>query len=609
MRARSTSILTSLCLASLAAVGCQGAIGSGTGGGTGTSTGSATGSSTGSSTGVGTGTAGSTGSSTGVGTGTAGSTGAAGGSSTGAAGTGIVMLPNSALSSGPVLRLANYEFLNSLHDLLGINADVPLEPDAPSTGDFRIGGPAGDNTVSVYHTAAITLATQALKSLATVEPCYGTATTAAAQTMCATTMINDLGPKFYRRPLDPAQVTGLTGVYSTIAGKYGFQNGVQALLEALIQSPYFLYHLELEEEAMGAPTGMNKVQVTGYSMASRLSYLLWGSVPDATLTAAAGGGMLTTAAQVQAQAVRMLADKRAIGGMRNFYEQWLKVLDLPTSKVKNPVTNVDYATLYTPGVQSSLRASFDAQVDDALWGTGDAIKALLTGTSAYVDGNIASIFGAAGVTGATLQKVTVDPTQRAGVMTHPAIMTVFATETSSHPIKRGVFFWDKLLCQPLPNPPPNVPPFMAPAPGQSLRQDFEVMTAPKDTCQPCHMRINPVGFLFEHYDSMGRYVTTDSNGQPVNSVATVVGTGDAKIDVATNDAVGFAANLASSDSSVSACFVNQIYRYAVHRHESSGDAMALDSLTKTFDASGRNLKMLLPALVQSEAFLYRLNVQ
>src|SRR5450432_873960 len=163
MRARSTRFL-SLCLATSAAClaisGCNGSIG--TSGAQGSGTGG-----------------------TGVGTGTGGT------GTTGAAGTGIVTLPNSALESGSVLRLANYEFTNSIHDLLGITPNVPLEPDAPSTGDFRIGGPAGDNTVSTYHAAAMTLAAQALKTLATIEPCYGTATTAATQATCASTIASD----------------------------------------------------------------------------------------------------------------------------------------------------------------------------------------------------------------------------------------------------------------------------------------------------------------------------------------------------------------------------------------------------------------------------------
>jgi hypothetical protein len=322
----------------------------------------------------------------------------------------------------------------------------------------------------------------------------------------------------------------------------------------------------------------------------------------------AAAGRLSTTAQINAQTTRMLGDARAVSGMRNFYEQWLRVLDLPTSKVKNPTTNMDYATLYTPDVQASLRASFDAQVDAALWGTGDSVKALLTGTDAYVDGNIAKIFGVT-ASGTTLQKVTVNPAQRAGIMTHPALMSIFATETSSHPIKRGVFFWDKLLCQPLPDPPANVPPFVPPAPGQSLRKDFEVMTADAQTCQPCHKRINPLGFLFEHYDSLGRYRTVDDNGQPVDSATTLVGTGDPMLDTANADAVQFAGRLGMDDSAVATCMVNQLYRFAVHRREAAGDVDALAALAGTFNTSGRSVKTLLSALTQSEAFLYRLNVQ
>jgi hypothetical protein len=297
--------------------------------------------------------------------------------------------------------------------------------------------------------------------------------------------------------------------------------------------------------------------------------------------------------------------------MKNFYEQWLQILDLPTTRTKNPVTGVDYAAMYTPGMQASLRASFDAQLDAALWGTGDAIKALLSGTDAYVDANVAPLFGLAGVTGAALQKMTVNPAQRAGIMTHPALMTIFGTETESHPIKRGVFFWDKLLCAPLPNPPANVPPFVEPGPGVSLRKQFEVFTADLGTCQPCHAKINPVGFLFEHYDTLGRYRTIDDNGQPVDSATVIKGTNDPMLDVATADAVQFAKNLTADDASVSSCFINQLYRYAAHRREaaSGADDASLMALGTAFNGSGRNVGKLLTALTQSEVFLNRLNVQ
>jgi Protein of unknown function (DUF1592)/Protein of unknown function (DUF1588)/Protein of unknown function (DUF1595)/Protein of unknown function (DUF1585)/Protein of unknown function (DUF1587) len=533
-------------------------------------------------------------------TGSAGTTGA-----TGAAG--VATLPGSALQSQPLLRLANYEYTNTVQDLLQVQPNVQLEPDAPSTGGFRVGGPVSDNTVSVYHSAAVTLAAQVMTTLGTLESCYTKAvTTTAMQASCATSIINDLATKAYRHPVDAPTIAGLTTVYTTISGKYGFATGIQTVIEAILQSPYFLYHLETDEQAKGA----GKVAVTSYDMANRLSYFIWGSMPDTTLTAAAANGTLSTPDQVAAQAQRLVADARVVPGMKNFYEQWLQVLDLPTSKSKNPVTNVDYGTMFTPAMQTSLRTSLDAQIDDALWGTGDAVQALLTGTNAWVDVNTAPLFGLTSAS-TTVAKTAVDPTQRAGIMTHPAIMSIFATDTASHPIKRGVFFWDKLLCQPLPDPPANVPPFVAPTPGESLRQDFETLTANVQTCQPCHARINPLGFLFEHYDTLGRYRTIDDNGQPVNSVATIVGTGDPMLDISTTDAVQFANRLGADNSKVATCMVTQVYRYAVHRREaaSGADQPSLTTLSTAFDSSGRNMKTLLSSVTGSEAFLYRLNVQ
>jgi hypothetical protein len=586
MRTRSTLFLA-LSVASLAGIGCNGAIGEGTGG---------SGDSTGSTGSAGTGSNGSAGTSAGA----AGTTGG-GGTSSGAAG--VTAPPGSALQWQPVLRLADYEYLNSARDLLGIQANVPLEPDAPSTGGFRIGGPAGDNTVSVYHSAAITLAAQAMPTLASVEKCFGTAATgtAAAQTTCANTIIADLGTKAYRRPLDAMTTAGLTTVYTTIAGKYGFATGVQSVIEAILQSPYFLYHLELEEYAKGA----GKVAVTGYSLASRLSYFIWGSIPDTTLISAATNGQLTTAAQALAQAQRMVADQRAMPGMRNFYEQWMQILDLPTSKGDNTVTNINYGTLFTAAMQASIRASFDAQVDAAFWGGGDSVKALLTSTDAYVDANTAQLFNVAS-TSATVEKVAVDPTQRAGILTHPAIMSIFATDTQSHLIKRGVFFWDKMLCQPLPDPPANVPPFVEPPPGTSLRNQYATFTSNVQTCQPCHAKINPVGDLFESYDTIGRYRTVDDVGQPVVTEATIVEASDPKLDVDTKDAVAFSANLAANDTTVVNCMVTQFYRYVAHRQEAAADAPAIATLQSGFNM-GRSVPSLLTQITQSEVFLNRLN--
>jgi hypothetical protein len=550
--------------------------------------------------------AGGSGSAGNTGSGNAGSAPGTGGTSvgsggSGAAGMGPVTLPNSALQSAPTWRLTNAEYSNSIRDLTGVPVSAALDPDSSSDGGFAVGGQASDNSVRTYHSATITIAANAVSAtnLPKLVPCSATGTPGAA---CAGTFIDAFAPKAFRRPLDADQRTALLGVYTTISGKYGFTVGIQAVLEAIFQSPYFLYHLELEEQAKGG----TKVAVTNYSMASRLSYLLWATTPDDALLAKAAANTLTTPDQIKAEATRMLADPtRAVPGLRNFYEQWMRITDLPPSKT------APFATIYTPALAASIRASFDAQMDDALWADTGAVTALLTSRQAYVDQTLAPIFGIKNITGNTLQKVTLDPAQRAGILTHPALMAIFATENGSHPIKRGVFMWDKLLCQPLPDPPANVPPFVAPGPGVSVRTQFETLTKDPANCQPCHKRINPVGFLFENYDTIGQYRTVDDNGQPVNSTVTIVGTGDTAIDQPTTGFTQLADRLGADDASVAKCMVNQLYRYTAKRREADtgADDKALESLTSTFMSSNQNVKSVLLALTQSEIFLNRLNVQ
>lgn len=526
-----------------------------------------------------------------TGTGGSGMGGMAGTSMTGTGGTaGNMPPPGSAVAAQPVRRLTNAQYANTVRDLLGasVKLTVPLDPDA-SAGGFRVGGDASENATRTYRAAAIELAGQAITQLPQILPCTPAAGTEAA---CAAQFVDKIGPRAFRRPLDDMQKMSLNKLYTTVATKYDFATGIQAIIEAVLQSPAFLYHLELDELTRGAGV----VPVTGHSMSNRLSYLLWATMPDDALRTKAAANQLGTKAEIEAEARRMLADPKARDGVRNFYEQWLHVLDIPVSK------NGMFAALYPPEVASGLRDSFDAQINEALWSERDSLKALLTSRSAFVNAAVAPLFGLT-ATGTAMTKVTVDAKQRAGVLTHPALMALMATDTQSHPIKRGVFVWDRILCQPLPDPPANVPPFMAPPPGVSIREQYEILTM-SATCQACHVRINPAGFVFESYDTIGRYRTTDDVGRPVNTAVMVKGTDD--LDGPLNSATEFAEKAATSVSST-ACLVSNLYRFTAKRDEAPADHPVMEALGKSFTSSGQNLKELLVGLTQTDVFLNRRN--
>ena len=303
--------------------------------------------------------------------------------------------------------------------------------------------------------------------------------------------------------------------------------------------------------------------------------------------------------------MRMLSTDKAKAGLRNFYEQWLEVRAMPASK------GGQFAAAFDA---PSVLGSFDAQVDAALWSPKNALSTLLTGTRAFVNEKTAPLFGVTGITGTAYQAVNVNPAQRAGILMHPAIMATFGTETGSHPIKRGVFVWDQVVCQELADPPPNIPAFPPVPANSSVRQAYETFTSPP-LCQTCHQRINPVGFLYESYDTIGRYRTIDDNGQPVNSAVTIVkaadvtGADDPKLNVATPNAVQFATNLAADSSVTTQCLVTQLYRYALRRATNDADKPTIGGLASDFTTSEQNMSKLVNGLAQTQGFLNRLNVQ
>jgi uncharacterized protein DUF1592/uncharacterized protein DUF1588/uncharacterized protein DUF1595/uncharacterized protein DUF1587 len=539
-------------------------------------------------------------------------------------------------------RLTDTEYANTISDLLGVAPSaqtVPLAADS-SAGGFAVGAEQGDAVAQAYHDSAVALATLAVANITKLLEPVNCSVSAGAS--CAAAFINYFAPLAYRHgAVDAATIAGLNGVYATVSSATGGTPtlGIQAVLEAIMQSPYFLYKLETEEQALG--TGL--VSVTGYSMANRLSYLLWGSMPDSTLSTAAAANQLTTPEQVSTQATRMIANAKAHIGLANFYSQWMQPVPLQATKDGNSTqittqgslstaslftystgisTGESFATLYTPALQQDILASFNAQLDAALWAPNGAMKTLLTGTTVYANAALAPLFGVT-ATGTALQPVTVDATKRVGILSHPLLMATYATPNTSHPIKRGRFVWDQILCQALPDPPPNVPPFAPPSVGMSLRQDYEFMTATGPyagqtrlgtngaplACPECHARINPVGFLYEPFDTIGDYRTIDDYGQPVDLTnITIVQAADTKLNVLTPNSIQFAQNLANSDLPNS-CLIQQLYRFMAHRADAAADFPVEAQLDTTFDTTGESISPVLVGLTQTAVFLSRMNAQ
>ena len=370
-----------------------------------------------------------------------------------------------------------------------------------------------------------------------------------------------------------------------------FNGAIGVLVEAMLQSPGFLYHWELDPGPAIRDGAV--VQLGNYQVASRLSYYLWGSMPDAMLFAAAAAGQLSTAAGVQTQAQRMMMDAKAQNMVADFVEDWLDVNTI----VLQPKDPAVYS-MWSPDLVTAMGTEVRSFGTSTILGSGSFAE-LFTSTKSSVNQALASIYGVGGVTGTAPKAVTFDATQRAGILTLAGFLAVNGATDGSSPVRRGHAVLTRLMCLRVPDPPANVPPPKPPTPGLTTRQRFEEHDMQACT-GACHMAMDPIGFGFERYDGIGRYRTTDQNF-PVNSNGSIVLDGQTQTFP---DAVALSKLLAASPQ-VQACLATQVTRYALNRWETAADAASIESARSAFQSGGLNIRTLMTSVATSRTFRYR----
>jgi hypothetical protein len=523
--------------------------------------------------------------------GAAGTSGANGGNQLpGAPGAQPLRCVTPAVGPSPLRRLTHTEYDNSVADLLG-DTTHPASQFAPDTQVGLFDNTAQAQTVpsllaDQYLQAAATLA----ENVSNVSTLLGCDPAGASGTSCVQNFVQRFGRRAYRRPLTSDEVTALMTIYSDTSAAADPPTGARGVIAAVLASPNFLFRPEF-----GAAPSMlaNAKQVAPFELASRLASLLWASVPDNVLLDAAAAGQLATREQVASQARRMLADPKAHAAVGAFYAQWLG-LPLLATATKD-------AAAY-PQFDDALRSAMAEEtrrfVDYVLFQDDARLSTLFTAPYSLLNAPLAKLYGVTGPTSATtFQRTMLDPSQRMGVLTQASLMTAFASPASSSPIKRGKLVRVRLLCQDLPDPPANVPPPAPPKAGVSTRERFAMHTN-NAACSGCHHLIDGLGFGLEHYDGIGAYRTMDQ-GVAVDASGEVNTTAD--IDGPYSGGPALAMLLARSEQ-VRDCAPTQWLRYALARREGDDDTCSLVALRTAFASSGGDLRELMVALTQTDAF-------
>jgi hypothetical protein len=489
----------------------------------------------------------------------------------------------------PMRLLSRDQYLNTVRDLFGDIAQLDTVLDNRSASAFGlVQADVAQVDLEAFETAAnMVAAASVANKLNVIAPCSA----GADQRGCARAFLQTFGSRIYRAPLsEAADVDRHLGLYD-LGISTSYAHGIEMMLRGMLQAPRFLYRVEFgTTEQVGA----DAVKLSGFEVASRLSYALWNTMPDDKLTAAAAAGGLSTKEGVAAQLTWMLADPRGSTMVRRFLEDWVHLADL--NNVVKDATKFPEWTGTT--LRDSMRTQAQSFFDYILHSQSGQLSSLLTSSTVFVNKDVGGYYGVTG--GSTFQSLERTDGTVSGLLTLPAVLATLAKPAESSPIYRGKFVREQLLCQQLPPPPPNVPKPPDTQPGVSPRERFaQHETDP--LCKGCHTLMDPIGFGFENYDAVGRYRTTE-NGLPVDASGEVVQTDDMN-----GKFVGVAelgTKLAGSHQ-VQACVARQWFRFVLNRFEQDVDNCSMKHLVDKFGASNNDLNSLPFALAETDAFLYR----
>jgi len=498
----------------------------------------------------------------------------------------------------PLRRLTAGEYNNTVRDILGDSTSPGNDFPPPAEGS------GFSNDADAYQTQVVDVQGwfRAAESLAANYRAAGKLTLpcAADAQSCATSFINDMGKKLFRRPLGDAEVASYLTRFSAGATGGTFEEGLEWVLGRMLQSPSFLYRVELESS--GKPAG-TAVALNDYSIATRLSYFLLASTPDAELLAAADAHQLSTPEGVAAQVTRLMKTDAFKSTLNFFHQQWVGW---------NDVTGASKAATITPAWDAALQDNLIHESElfvQSVFGSGGTYKELLTASHTFVNPSLAQFYGIA-YPGPGTDFVRVDAVpHRAGLLTQASILAGHARPDLSSPVKRGYLIRKTLLCT-VPPPPTGItiPPVVK-REGATARAVFEEHRA-KEPCKSCHVLMDPLGLPLENFDEFGRYREMDQ-GQPVDATGglTLVASKGNSIDPAAapiNGAADLGTQLADLPEAQK-CLVQTWFRYAAGHEEEALDTCTLEALIERFGSSGGRLDDLVVALATSDGFRYRMD--
>jgi hypothetical protein len=410
-----------------------------------------------------------------------------------------------------------------------------------------------------------------------------------SQSEYAREMLARLAYHAYRRPVTKPELDRLVNL-TRIVHQHGgsFYQGVQVALEGMLMSPNFLFRIERDPEGDGAH------RVSDYELASRLSYFLWSSMPDDPLLSLAAKEQLHHPEVLHAQLRRMLIDPKAKALARNFTGEWLgtRNLDFETPDAK---AFPGYDPELRDAMQTETRMFFQSILAD-----DSSILDFLNGNYSFVNERLARFYGIPDVKGREFRRVSLEGTQRSGILTQASVLTATSYPTRTSPTIRGKWILTNILNTPPPEPPPNVPALASANEGgkfTSIRGRLEAHRA-NPVCASCHKNMDPLGFALENYDAIGSWRTT-VDGLPVDA------SGSFANGTKFTGATELKALLLAESPKFVDCLTEKLLTYALGRGLEPYDRLAVSKIETQVEKNDNRFSALIDGIVDSAPFQMR----
>lgn len=507
-------------------------------------------------------------------------------------------LPDGVAPQSRVPRLSYAEYDKSVSDLLltQVTPSQLFPAEQPNLGSYDDGGgrSVNERLLQEIVLAAEQLALEAVEDSERYSAIVGCSP---SEVTCRDTFIQSFGRRAYRRPLTQSETARFVSLFDQgadlIATGDAFRDGVELVLAAVLQSAKFLYRAEQgknEQDEAGT-------LLTDFEIATRLSYLFWGTGPDEQLLEAAAAGGLSTPAAILEHATRLANDDRIRERVIDFHDRWFQ-MDGLSAAAKDPTIFPQF----NPELVQSMRAEMHAVVEEITLNRGGGIVELLTSPLGAVDAPLAQLYGLPGTFGDAPALVDFPAgSGRTGLLTQAAFLTAHSSaSTRTSPILRGVFILNRLLCQDVPPPPPGAEmqePDTAPENEILTTRDYFAWKTSMPACAACHNQINPVGFAFEDFDAVGVHRTTE-NGAPIDAAGEITIGGET---LAFQNGAEFS-QAVSELSRLRSCYAVNWLNYVYGREEAAADSRTLATITAALGEPPFGARDLLLSLTSGAAF-------